>query len=68
MSKKEKKTNLIWIMADQLRADMLGCNKDPNAYSKHRCIGGGGSKLLPCGEYLYAVLPGAGNNAYRDLS
>lgn len=33
MSKKEKKTNLIWIMADQLRADMLGCNKDPNVHT-----------------------------------
>ena len=27
------KTNLIWIMADQLRADMVGCNGDPNVHT-----------------------------------
>jgi len=30
-----EKTNLVWIMADQLRADMIGCNGDPNVHTPH---------------------------------
>lgn len=26
-----RKPNIIWLMADQLQADMIGCNGDPNA-------------------------------------
>lgn len=28
-----RKPNIIWLMADQLRADMLGCNGDPNVHT-----------------------------------
>ncbi len=33
MGRETKKTNMIWIMADQLRADMVGCNGDPNVHT-----------------------------------
>lgn len=29
----DKKPNMIWIFADQLRAQALGCNRDPNVHT-----------------------------------
>ncbi|WP_105615482.1 sulfatase family protein [Vallitalea okinawensis] len=31
--KSKQKPNVIWIVADQLRASAIGCNGDPNAYT-----------------------------------
>ena len=29
----EKRPNILWIFGDQLRAQSLGCNRDPNVYT-----------------------------------
>lgn len=29
----EKRPNVLWIFGDQLRAQSLGCNRDPNVHT-----------------------------------